>query len=278
MQINWEELNAQAISALDRGEISRADHLFRNACAQSDFRAYNNLGWFYYVQGTESSLTDSVAEATRWIWRALRLSRHPIILQNAAALCFENKKFAAALELLQEAERSDGSTVLQYNIAVCLARVGAREQAAACFHALDAQKCANELRTRGALHPLLAYAFCVSDEERKLALRQYANQRTDMERLDYFYLCVISGAFQAALDDAEALIAEWQLTDGVLALLAACCVHVPDAKARIAALLNRQETKKLEKLIGNRRARTKWIQRQAFTPALALHNGYFVTQ
>ena len=88
---------------------------------------------------------------------------------------------------------------------------------------------------------------------------------------------MISGAFQAALDDAEALIAEWQLTDDVLALLAACCVHVPAAKAQIAALLNRQETKKLEKLIGNRRARTKWIQRQAFNPALAMHNGYFET-
>lgn len=167
MDKNWTTWNTQAMQALDRGDIAQAERAFRLACGSGDPRADSNLGWFYFLMG--GSVRDSEAEARYWIQKALQRSRHPRILQNIARLRFENGDFAGALAALQEAHRADQSPVLLYNLGVCHFWLGDKAAAAACFREADAANAADLLcAQRGAVHPRLAYAFCVQGEERPL--------------------------------------------------------------------------------------------------------------
>lgn len=79
---DWCRLNTQALDALDHGEIALAEKAFLSACESQDFRAYNNLGWFYYVQGTDGAVKDSVAEALSQLQRAIAHTRHTINTAN----------------------------------------------------------------------------------------------------------------------------------------------------------------------------------------------------
>lgn len=167
MDKNWTTWNTQAMQALDRGDIEQAERAFRQACGSGDPRADSNLGWFYFLMG--GSVRDSEAEARYWIQKALQRSRHPRILQNIARLRFENGDFAGALAALQEAHRADQSPVLLYNLGMCHFWLGDKAAAAVCFREADAANAADLLRAQcGAVHPRLAYAFCVQGEERVL--------------------------------------------------------------------------------------------------------------
>lgn len=167
MDKNWTTWNTQAMQALDRGDIEQAERAFRQACGSGDPRADSNLGWFYFLMG--GSVRDSEAEARYWIQKALQRSRHPRILQNIARLRFENGDFAGALAALQEAHRADQSPVLLYNLGMCHFWLGDKAAAAVCFREADAANAADLLCAQcGAVHPRLAYAFCVQGEERPL--------------------------------------------------------------------------------------------------------------
>lgn len=236
MDKNWTTWNTQAMQALDRGDIEQAERAFRQACGSGDPRADSNLGWFYFLMG--GSVRDSEAEARYWIQKALQRSRHPLILQNIARLRFENGDFAGALAALQEAYQADQSPVLLYNLGVCHFWLGDKAAAAACFREADAVNAADLLCAQcGAVHPRLAYAFCVQGEERTAALRRYAPERNDMELWDYVLLCVQCEAYAMVAPVLPELVSQWALTDQTLATTALCLQHVPAGKGARPALL-----------------------------------------
>ena len=278
MSNDWQRLNVQAIDLLDSGEIASAEKAFVSACESQDFRAYNNLGWFYYVQGTGSEIKDSVAEALSWLQRAIAHTRHPIVLQNIAAIRFGDCNYTGALELLQEARKSCNDTILLYNIGVCLFRTGNRTMASACFHEADAANAAKQIQLRGATHPRLAYAYCVQGNDREAALHRYALERRDDELLDYFMLCILCRECRMAAPELPELISQWQLTDQVLAMAAECILHIPSVKEQTLHLLSEadhREKRKLLHFLKNPNQRAALLTDQAFTPVLAMHEGYF---
>ena len=251
MDKNWTTWNTQAMQALDRSDIEQAERAFWQACGSGDPRADSNLGWFYFLMG--GSVRDSEAEARYWIQKALQRSRHPRILQNIARLRFENGDFAGALAALQEAYQADQSPVLLYNLGVCHFWLGDKAAAAVCFHEADAANAADLLRAQcGAVHPRLAYAFCVQGEERTAALRRYAPERNDMELWDYVLLCVQCEAYAMAAPVLPELVSQWALTDQTLAMTALCLRDANEC-ARLAAS-------------------------QPFFPPPATHEGYFTEE
>lgn len=248
MDKNWTTWNTQAMQALDRGDIEQAERAFRQACGSGDPRADSNLGWFYFLMG--GSVRDSEAEARYWIQKALQRSRHPRILQNIARLRFENGDFAGALAALQEAHRASQSPVLLYNLGVCHFGLGDKAAAAVCFHEADAANAADLLRAQcGAVHPRLAYAFCVQGEERTAALRRYAPERNDMELWDYVLLCVQCEAYAMAAPVLPELVSQWALTDQTLAMTALCLQHVPAEKERVLRCFSDELSEERDRLL-----------------------------
>ena len=248
MDKNWTTWNTQAMQALDRGDIEQAERAFRQACGSGDPRADSNLGWFYFLMG--GSVRDSEAEARYWIQKALQRSRHPRILQNIARLRFENGDFAGALAALQEAHRADQSPVLLYNLGMCHFWLGDKAAAAVCFREADAANAADLLRAQcGAVHPRLAYAFCVQGEERAAALRRYALERNDMELWDYVLLCVQCEAYAMAAPVLPELVSQWALTDQTLAMTALCLQHVPAEKERVLRCFSDELSEERDRLL-----------------------------
>lgn len=280
MDKNWTTWNTQAMQALDRDDIEQAERAFRQACVSGDPRADSNLGWFYFLMG--GSVRDSEAEARYWIQKALQRSRHPRILQNIARLRFENGEFAGALAALQEAHRAGQSPVLLYNLGVCHFGLGDKAAAAVCFHEADAANAADLLRAQcGAVHPRLAYAFCVQGEERTAALRRYAPERNDMELWDYVLLCVQCEAYAMAAPVLPELVSQWALTDQTLAMTALCLQHVPAEKERVLrCFLDElsEERDRLLHLLGDANECARLAASQPFFPPPATHEGYFTEE
>lgn len=163
MDKNWTTWNTQAMQALDRGDIAQAERAFRQACGSGDPRADSNLGWFYFLMG--GSVRDSEAEARYWIQKALQRSRHPRILQNIARLRFENGDFAGALAALQEAHRASKAPFCSI-ISVCAISGWGTKPRLRSASTRQTRDAADLLRAqRGAVHPRLAYAFCVQGGE-----------------------------------------------------------------------------------------------------------------
>lgn len=268
------------MQALDRSDIEQAERAFRQACGSGDPRADSNLGWFYFLMG--GSVRDSEAEARYWIQKALQRSRHPRILQNIARLRFENGDFAGALAALQEAHRASQSPVLLYNLGVCHFGLGDKAAAAVCFHEADAANAADLLRAqRGAVHPRLAYAFCVQGGERAAALRRYAPERNDMELWDYVLLCVQCEAYAMAAPVLPELVSQWALTDQTLAMTALCLRHVPAEKERVLHCFSdelSEERDRLLHLLGDADECARLAASQPFFPPPATHEGYFTEE
>ena len=140
------------------------------------------------------------------------------------------------LAALQEAHRADQGPVLLYNLGVCHFWLGDKAAAAACFREADAANAADLLCAQcGAVHPRLAYAFCVQGEERAAALRRYAPERNDMELWDYVLLCVQCEAYAMAAPVLPELVSQWALTDQTLAMTALCLRHVPEERSASCA-------------------------------------------
>lgn len=273
---DWHRLNTQALDALDHGEIALAEKAFLSACESQDFRAYNNLGRFYYVQGTDGAVKGSVTEALSQLQRAIAHTRHPIILQNIAAIRFEDRDYSEALELLQEARRSCNDNILLYNIGVCHFRTGNRTAASSCFREVDVANAAKLIQSSGARHPRLAYAYCVQGEERAAALHRYAPERRGDELLDYFMLCILCGEYRMAAAELSELLAQWQLTDQVLAMAAECILHVPSVKEQTLGLFTESDQKRrLLRFLKEPKQYAALLTDEAFTPVLAMHEGYF---
>ena len=113
---------------------------------------------------------------------------------------------------------------------------GDKAAAAVCFREADAANAADLLHAQcGAVHPRLAYAFCVQGEERTAALRRYALERNDMELWDYVLLCVQCEAYAMAAPVLPELVSQWALTDQTLAMTALCLQHVPAERSASCA-------------------------------------------
>ena len=81
-----------------------------------------------------------------------------------------------------------------------------------------------------------------------------------------------------AAPELPELISQWQLTDQVLAMAAECILHIPSVKEQTLHLLSEadhREKRKLLHFLKNPNQRAALLTDQAFTPVLAMHEGYF---
>ena len=152
----------------------------------------------------------------------------------------------------------------------------------ACFREADAANAADLLcAQRGAVHPRLAYAFCVQGEERTAALRRYAPERNDMELWDYVLLCVQCEAYAMAAPVLPELVSQWALTDQTLAMTALCLQHVPAEKERVLRCFSdelSEERDRLLHLLGDANECARLAASQPFFPPPATHEGYFTEE
>ena len=133
----------------------------------------------------------------------------------------------------------------------------------------------------GAVHPRLAYAFCVQGEERTAALRRYAPERNDMELWDYVLLCVQCEAYAMAAPVLPELVSQWALTDQTLATTALCLRHVPAEKERVLRCFSdelSEERDRLLHLLGDANECARLAASQPFFPPPATHEGYFTEE
>ena len=224
----WRKRNASALQMLMQQNNKDALRYLREAVRKThDFRALNNLGFFYLTDADEVLPRKCVSpncRARRLLTLALVISPAPnaVMMENLGQMYFANKMYECAAKAFHTADSLAPSAVLRYNEGVCRFLGGQKQQASQCFR--FSKPFEAQIIACGGDNPGISEAFSSTDEIRASAARDYLITHPNEVSPDMVALMLSCGLYTEILEQFEVLAANWVLGEHELAVLAECCL------------------------------------------------------
>ncbi len=280
--MNLLEKNSLALEALAKGEFDTAQTLFKENCKSGNYRAYNNLGYFYIENGMTKkggATVSGVGYGKHYIRKAYGLKQTGTVLLNMAMVLAEyEKQFDAACRLYRGAYEQKPEEDVFYNMAACLYLMGEYRAALDLFR---------EPPT-GSSDLFLLYCFSLLpvDKERLKAFLQACDIRKRNIDADFLisllYFCEKD---EITLSDIEDYLRVWSPDEAMWALVIDVLSERGTAPATIEEVIakktdgyfdGKKTYKKAMALLRSEEDRRNYIARSTYyRPAFKWACGYY---
>lgn len=267
-------LNSSALEELSKGNEWEAQSLFRkNVQKWPCCMTLNNLGVYYSQYGmilrngkTRSAKKVSLhyllkASASGIDWRNCASASTALLEIGNTELAYQYLKRGCAIQT---------NCLLTYNKGVCLYRMGKFQESVPLFIKLCEGNSTDTIIGSGGQHPFLILAYCFQqlhdNENCKKYIQMYRKALPDGDRLDVFSLRFMCGMYEDAMSECSELLAEWYVTESLLAMIAECLEYVPADHAPIRQTLTNSQIKLWNQFIASSVLRTQKINEYSYLP------------
>ena len=233
----------------------------------------NNLGVFYCQNGMiqkNAKWKSAKRLGLRYLIEALQEDAVWQSYVSAATALEENGDYRMAYKLLQTASSLKADILVQYNIGVCLFRLGKMLEAITVLEQLLESETVKYIIANGGQSPLIIiiYAYIALGENDK-AINQLNCSHSKFhndDRFDVFILQHLCGLHFNALHESEKLLAEWYPTSALLAMLAESVNFEPAFNEKIIVSLPETFMEEWREFLKKPKKRRRAISRYKYVP------------